>query len=39
MKQILMSFAAASALILASSTALAHSDEYLDTQKTPNGGQ
>ncbi|MDZ4254666.1 MAG: hypothetical protein U1A72_19015 [Sulfuritalea sp.] len=39
MKQSLISFAAASALMLASSSVLAHSDEYLDTQKTPNGGQ
>ena len=27
------------ALMLAGSSAFAHSDEYLDTQKTPNGGQ
>ena len=27
------------ALMLAGSPAFAHSDEYLDTQKTPNGGQ
>ena len=39
MKQSLISFAAASALMLASSSVFAHSDEYLDTQKTPNGGQ
>jgi len=31
--------AAASLFVLASTTALAHSDEYLDTQKAPNGGQ
>ena len=39
MKQSLISLAAASALMLASSSVFAHSDEYLDTQKTPNGGQ
>lgn len=39
MKQSLISFAAASALMLASPFSFAHSDEYLDTQKTPNGGQ
>ncbi len=39
MKKTLMFSAAAGVLILAGSTALAHSDEYLDTQKTPNGGQ
>ena len=32
-------FAAASTLFLASSMALAHTDEVLDQQKTPNGGQ
>lgn len=31
--------AAASLLLFAGATAFAHSDEYLDTQKTPNGGQ
>lgn len=31
--------AAASLLLFAGSSAFAHSDEYLDTQKTPNGGQ
>lgn len=30
---------AASALMLACSVAFAHSDDYLDTQKAPNGGQ
>ncbi|WP_310449526.1 hypothetical protein [Sulfuritalea sp.] len=38
MKQSLISFAAG-ALMLAASTAFAHSDEVLDTQKAPNGGQ
>ncbi len=31
--------AAASLLLFAGSSAFAHSDEYLDTQKAPNGGQ
>ncbi|MDK9703023.1 MAG: hypothetical protein OEL20_07760 [Sulfuritalea sp.] len=31
--------AAASLLLFSGSSAFAHSDEYLDTQKTPNGGQ
>ncbi|WP_300318514.1 hypothetical protein [Accumulibacter sp.] len=31
--------AASSAFMLASQPLLAHSDEYLDTQKAPNGGQ
>jgi len=31
--------AAANLLLFAGSSAFAHSDEYLDTQKTPNGGQ
>ncbi|MDP1610479.1 MAG: hypothetical protein Q8M11_05445 [Sulfuritalea sp.] len=39
MKQSMISLAAASALMLASSSPFAHSDEVLDTQKTPNGGQ
>ncbi len=39
MKQALILVAAASMLGLASPTLLAHSDEYLDTQKAPNGGQ
>lgn len=41
MKQLktLLFSAAASTLMLAGQVALAHSDEYLDTQKTPNGGQ
>lgn len=39
MKQILISFFAASALMLLGSPALAHSDEHLSVQKSPNGGQ
>ena len=39
MKKALFLFAAASALGLASPTLLAHTDEVLDTQKAPNGGQ
>lgn len=35
----LITSAAASLMLFAGSTAFAHSDEYLDTQKTPNGGQ
>ncbi len=38
MKTLLL-VAATSALMLASQSVLAHSDEYLDTQKAPNGGQ
>ena len=36
---LLAAVAAASTLFLASSPALAHTDEVLDQQKTPNGGQ
>lgn len=39
MKQSLFFFAAASMFWLASPTLLAHTDEYLDTLKAPNGGQ
>jgi hypothetical protein len=39
MKKNLIVFAAASALMLANSTVLAHSDERLATQKAANGGQ
>ncbi len=39
MKQILISFFAASVLMLATSPVLAHSDEHLGAQKSPNGGQ
>lgn len=39
MKKALFLIAAASALGLASPTLLAHTDEVLDTQKAPNGGQ
>jgi hypothetical protein len=39
MKQTLIFIAAASSMMLASSTVLAHTDEYLDTLKAPNGGQ
>jgi hypothetical protein len=39
MKKALMFPAAAAVLCLVASAVLAHSDEYLDTQKTPNGGQ
>jgi hypothetical protein len=41
MKQLktLLFSAVAGTLMLAGQGALAHSDEYLDTQKTPNGGQ
>jgi hypothetical protein len=39
MKKALFLLAAASALGLASPTLLAHTDEVLDTQKAPNGGQ
>jgi hypothetical protein len=39
MKKTLFLIAAASALGLASPTLLAHTDEVLDTQKAPNGGQ
>jgi len=39
MKKALMFSAAAGVLMLAASSVLAHSDEYLDTQKAPNGGQ
>jgi hypothetical protein len=38
MKTLLLA-AATSALMLASPALLAHSDEYLETQKAPNGGQ
>lgn len=38
MKQYLISIAAG-ALVLAGSTAFAHNDDYLDTQKSTNGGQ
>lgn len=39
MKQALMFITVASALMLTSPTLLAHTDEYLDTLKAPNGGQ
>ena len=39
MKKALFLIAAASAFALASPTLLAHTDEALDTQKAPNGGQ
>lgn len=39
MKQTLIFAAAASMIVLASSTVFAHTDAYLDTQKAPNGGQ
>ncbi|WP_294992453.1 hypothetical protein [Sulfuritalea sp.] len=39
MKRALRLIAAASVFCLASSSLLAHSDEVLDTQKAPNGGQ
>lgn len=39
MKKVLILIAAASALGLSSPALLAHTDEVLDTQKAPNGGQ
>ena len=39
MKKALFLIAAASALGLASPTLFAHTDDVLDTQKAPNGGQ
>lgn len=39
LRKTLITAAAAGLLALATGTALAHSDEYLDTQQTPNGGQ
>lgn len=39
MMKTLIYSATASLLLFAGSSALAHSDEVLDTQKTPNGGQ